>query len=180
MDGLWGAKVNLQGLVGLLPSYRLAASAESVPLENASFDLVLCQQGLQFFPDRPAALREVRRLLSPRGRLLVSVWRDIGRGFEALASARGRHISAEAGEGLAKGPASLRDPAELSSLIEDAGFRDLKIARTALEVLWGGKSQSAEPGRTFALLQPLRDGGGRPGCYTRCYTSLCPSWMFLL
>ena len=37
-------------------------------LPDAAFDVVLCQQGVQFFPDRPAALREMRRVLVPGGR----------------------------------------------------------------------------------------------------------------
>jgi SAM-dependent methyltransferase len=50
-------------------------NVSAMPFPDASFDLALCQQGLQFFPDRPAALREVRRVLEPRGRLALSVWR---------------------------------------------------------------------------------------------------------
>jgi ubiquinone/menaquinone biosynthesis C-methylase UbiE len=50
-------------------------SAEALPLfENERFDVVVCQQGLQFFPDRPAAVREMRRALVPGGRLGLSTW----------------------------------------------------------------------------------------------------------
>ena len=44
-------------------------SAAKLPLPDGAFDIVFCQQGLQFFPDRPAALREMFRVLSPRGTL---------------------------------------------------------------------------------------------------------------
>ena len=47
----------------------IEASALDMPLPDAAFDIVLCQQGLQQFPDRPAALREMRRVLQPGGRL---------------------------------------------------------------------------------------------------------------
>jgi ubiquinone/menaquinone biosynthesis C-methylase UbiE len=47
----------------------------AMDLPDSSFDVVLCQQGLQFFPDRGAALREVRRVLVPGGRALLSVWK---------------------------------------------------------------------------------------------------------
>ncbi len=100
----------------------LEARAESVPLDAESFDLVLCQQGLQFFPDRLAALREMRRLIAQGGRVLISVWRDVGSGFDVLAAGLGRHISADAGGALARGPASLRDGDELSALVQQAGF----------------------------------------------------------
>ncbi len=39
--------------------------ATSLALPDSAFDLVLCQQGLQFFPDRAAAVREMRRVLAP-------------------------------------------------------------------------------------------------------------------
>ena len=70
-----------------------AAEAGAMPLPDASFDLVLCQQGLQFFPDRAAALREMRRVLAPGGRLAVSAWRaaEHNPGWLRLAEALDRH-----------------------------------------------------------------------------------------
>ncbi|GLS11383.1 hypothetical protein GCM10007864_50140 [Sinorhizobium fredii] len=46
---------------------------------DASFDVVLCQLGLQFFPDRLRALREMRRVLVASGRLALSVYSAIER-----------------------------------------------------------------------------------------------------
>jgi ubiquinone/menaquinone biosynthesis C-methylase UbiE len=54
-------------------------SALSLPFNNGSFDLVLCQLGLQFFPDRPLALREMKRVLVPSGRVALSVYSAIER-----------------------------------------------------------------------------------------------------
>ncbi|HSO54831.1 MAG TPA: methyltransferase domain-containing protein, partial [Actinomycetes bacterium] len=53
------------------------ANAVALPFPEATFDVVLCQQGLQFFPDRPAALREMHRVLAPGGRLALSVYSAI-------------------------------------------------------------------------------------------------------
>jgi len=50
------------------------ADALELPFPDASFDCVVCQFGLMFFPDRAAALREARRVLKPHGRYLFSVW----------------------------------------------------------------------------------------------------------
>lgn len=50
------------------------APADALPYPDSSFDAVVCQQGLQFFPDKVAALREVIRVLRPGGRLAVTVW----------------------------------------------------------------------------------------------------------
>ena len=52
-------------------------SALDLPFEDGTFDLVLCQLGLQFFPDRTRALREIRRVLSPPGRVALSVYSRI-------------------------------------------------------------------------------------------------------
>ena len=57
-----------------------AAAASTAPIRRAlpfpdgSFDVAYCQLGLQFFADRPAALREMRRVLATKGRLAVMVW----------------------------------------------------------------------------------------------------------
>jgi ubiquinone/menaquinone biosynthesis C-methylase UbiE len=53
------------------------ASALELPYEEASFDVVLCQLGLQFVPDPGAALREMRRVLVAGGRLGLSVYSAI-------------------------------------------------------------------------------------------------------
>jgi SAM-dependent methyltransferase len=53
---------------------RVAADGEALPFATASFDRVLCGLGLMFFPDDQAALREMRRVLWPQGRLTLSVW----------------------------------------------------------------------------------------------------------
>jgi ubiquinone/menaquinone biosynthesis C-methylase UbiE len=54
----------------------IEASADSTGLPDAGYDLVLCQQGLQYVPDPDAVLREAHRLLSPGGRIALSVWSD--------------------------------------------------------------------------------------------------------
>ena len=70
------------------------ASATKMPFTDASFDIVYCQLGLQFFPDRSAALREMHRVLVSEGRLGLMVWRGIEHspGFRVLADALGRHV----------------------------------------------------------------------------------------
>ncbi len=50
------------------------ADALKLPFENAAFDLVLCQFGAMFFPDRIAGYREAKRVLKPGGRFLFNVW----------------------------------------------------------------------------------------------------------
>jgi len=50
------------------------ADAQSLPFEDASFDAIVCQFGVMFFPDRIAAYREARRVLKPDGRFLFNAW----------------------------------------------------------------------------------------------------------
>ncbi len=60
-----------------LPSSGTRPTAGALPLSDAAFDLVLCQQGLQFFADKLGATREMRRVLAPGGRVALSVWQTL-------------------------------------------------------------------------------------------------------
>ena len=104
------------------------ASVLAIPFPAATFNLVLCQQGLQFFPDRPASLREMHRVLVPDGRLVLSVWRAIqySPGFAVLAEVLARHVSVEAGKAV-QTPFCLGDVDELRAPVVAAGFRDVTI-----------------------------------------------------
>jgi ubiquinone/menaquinone biosynthesis C-methylase UbiE len=103
-------------------------TAQVLPFAEASFDVVCCQLGLQFFPDREGALREMKRVLVPGGRVVVMVWREIDRapGFAVLAAVLGRTISSDA-EALMRAPFALSDAGELSGLLEAAGLCDCAI-----------------------------------------------------
>jgi SAM-dependent methyltransferase len=51
-----------------------AADVMALPFEDASFDVVVCQFGVMFFPDRAAAYREIGRVLRPGGTFLFNTW----------------------------------------------------------------------------------------------------------
>jgi ubiquinone/menaquinone biosynthesis C-methylase UbiE len=106
----------------------LQASALEIPLPDAAFDVVLCQHGLQQFPNRPAALHEMRRVLRPGGQLALCVWSSIERnpGMAALAAALQRHVGAEAAANR-RAPFALGDPVQLRAFVENAGFRDVDV-----------------------------------------------------
>ena len=105
----------------------IEGNAMALPLPDASVDAVLCQQGLQFFPDKVAALAEARRVLVPGGRLALSVWRSIDRspGVAALQRALERHAP-DAAPMLPIG-FSLSDAGELRAIAERAGFEDIRV-----------------------------------------------------
>ena len=69
-------------------------NALALSFSDDTFDVVLCQQGLQFFSDRPAALREMHRVLLPWGRVVLSVWGPLERspGHAALVRALERSL----------------------------------------------------------------------------------------
>ena len=73
------------------------ASAEALPLGDATFDVALCQMGLQFFPDRQGALREMRRVLRPGGRIILNVPGPTPPPLAVLVQALRRHIGPRQG-----------------------------------------------------------------------------------
>jgi SAM-dependent methyltransferase len=89
-------------------------SADELPFGDGQFDIVLCQLGLQFFPDRPAALREMGRVLTNTGRIGVSVYTAIRRNpaANALANALDRQLGAGASDAK-RSEHSLADPDDL-------------------------------------------------------------------
>jgi ubiquinone/menaquinone biosynthesis C-methylase UbiE len=101
-------------------------SALALPYADRAFDVVLCQQGLQFFPDRLKALGEIRRVLTPVGRVALSTWAGPSPYFTAQREGLTRYVSAEAASTSAVA-FSLGDPAELRGLLEGAGFRDVVV-----------------------------------------------------
>ncbi len=56
-----------------------AADAQALRFADASFDFIACQFGVMFFPDRPKAQREARRVLRPGGHYIFNVWDRIDR-----------------------------------------------------------------------------------------------------
>jgi ubiquinone/menaquinone biosynthesis C-methylase UbiE len=104
------------------------ASADKLPLADGSFDIVYCQLGLQFFADRAAALREMRRVLDTEGRLALMVWCGIHEspGFAAMAEALQRHVGQAAAD-IMHAPFGLSDADELEALVRAAGFQNVAI-----------------------------------------------------
>jgi ubiquinone/menaquinone biosynthesis C-methylase UbiE len=107
-------------------------NATALPLPDGTFDVAMCQQGLQFFPDRTAALREMHRVLKRHGRLVIACWKVIQHspGFLALAEALAKHAGPDAAA-LARGPFALGDEGELRSVIASAEFKDVVIHHRA-------------------------------------------------
>ena len=102
------------------------ASVESMPLEDEAFDVVLCQMGLQFIPNKLAALREMRRVLTTGGRVYVTVPGPKPAIFGIMTDALARHLSPAAAS-FVDLVFSLHDVDELTGLLRSAGFRDVDV-----------------------------------------------------
>ncbi len=98
-------------------------AAESIPIPDESFDVAFCGLSLQFLADKVAALREMRRVLKPGGRVYIST--PVPNAFmDIFDQAIARHISKEAAA-FVHAVFSLHDPNELQRLLTEAGFTSI-------------------------------------------------------
>ncbi len=105
-------------------------NASNLPLrQGEQFDVVVCQQGVQFFPDKPAALLEMRRALAPGGRLAVSAWRSDEENpfFRAL-----RAVAEERLGAIEDQRHSFGNAAALEELLAGAGFQSIRCRTVSL------------------------------------------------
>jgi ubiquinone/menaquinone biosynthesis C-methylase UbiE len=130
---------------GSAPIEFVEASALELPMADSSFQFVLCQQGLQFFPDRRAAVAEFRRVLRPGGLALASVWSADGPLglFGPIADALRDH-------GLAEPYPHAFEPAsywlsadELREPFVSAGFSDVSVEACELGCTWPSAEEAA-------------------------------------
>ncbi|NLS16642.1 methyltransferase domain-containing protein [Rhizobium sp. P40RR-XXII] len=109
------------------------ADAMTLPFENAAFDLVFCQFGAMFFPDRIAAYREAKRVLKPGGHFLFNVWDRIEENIFAddVTNALARIFPNDPPRFLARTPHGYHDMDRIRSDLENAGFADVTIETRA-------------------------------------------------
>lgn len=120
-------------------------NAMAMPFPDGAFDVVLCQHGLQFVPDRAGAVREMRRVLAPGGRVLVIVLQALAQHpvFEALMESVARHLSLPVSAVMT--PFALCDADELRTLFTAEGFKKVDILPESTTVRF------PEPGRFVPL-----------------------------
>ena len=121
------AAARLRGVGGI--EWR-QADATRLPFDDRSFDAVVCQFGMMFFPDKAAGAREALRVLRPGGRLLLSVWDRLADNpvpritHETVAT----FFASDPPQFYAI-PFSLHDPAVVRGFLSDAGFADVEWER---------------------------------------------------
>jgi SAM-dependent methyltransferase len=105
-------------------------SGDALPFPDQSFDAVVSQFGLMFFPDQVAGLREMWRVLVPGGRLAVAVWASLADtpAYAAETDLIERMAGKAAGDAL-RAPFVLGDPVRLAELCAAAGFTDALVTQ---------------------------------------------------
>jgi ubiquinone/menaquinone biosynthesis C-methylase UbiE len=116
------------------------ANAESLPLADGSFDVVLSSLGLQFVADKASALRQMRRVLAPDGRLAIATVGPTPPLFAILEQALARHVKPEVAA-FVRAVFSLHEPQELEKLTSGAGFRDAEVRTKALSLTLPGPAE---------------------------------------
>lgn len=109
--------------------------AQKLPFKDGTFDVVFCQQALQFIPDRAKAIKEMHRVLKPGGRIAVSIWRAPGENpyGEQFAKVVSAEVSPEAGKETTS-PFGWDNQEELTKLMTDAGFKDPKVEAAEMKI----------------------------------------------
>jgi ubiquinone/menaquinone biosynthesis C-methylase UbiE len=113
----------------------MEGSALELPFDTGTFDVVLCQLGLQFFPDQKRALREMRRVLSATGRLALSVYSPIERtpGANAFVLAPDCVLGPAASR-IKRGEHSFNLAEELRDLLTNAGFAKVEVQTVVQQI----------------------------------------------
>jgi SAM-dependent methyltransferase len=117
------------------------ADALQLPFDDQSFDSVVCQFGVMFFPDRPAAFREAHRVLKPGGRFLFNVRESAAENPIIVATLAGlsRRYPDHGSWFMERTPCGYRDPDIIRSDLASGGFADCRIETVRLK----GRAASA-------------------------------------
>jgi SAM-dependent methyltransferase len=106
-----------------------AADAQALRYPDASFDAVVCQFGVMFFPDRVGAYREALRVLEPGGSFLFNVWDSLDENpaVRAIAEAVAALFPGDPPGFLGRTPFGYHDTDRVERDLRAAGFRDVRF-----------------------------------------------------
>jgi SAM-dependent methyltransferase len=141
------------------------ADAQRLPFPDHGFDLVVCQFGVMFFPDRVAAFTEVRRMLAPGGRFLFNTWGPLEtHAFEvALQAGLERAFPLDPPRFFATVPHGCADPTRVAAELAAA---DLAVEQEQKLTLEGRAASIADLATGYLTGTPLRaavaERGGAP------------------
>jgi SAM-dependent methyltransferase len=131
--------------------------AHELPFADGRFDLVTSRFGVMFFADTPAALREVRRVMKPAGRVAFLVWGPPGPGtyFGAAALPFMRRLAVKP-DPDGPGPMRFAEPRKLATLLEEVGFANVEERSANLPAAYRGSPQELLTGM-MEIAAPFRN-----------------------
>lgn len=131
------------------------ADALDLPFDGGGFDLVVCQFGVMFFPDKRAAFAEARRVLAPGGRLLFSTWANLeSHEFQAvLVEALARVFPADPPTFMTAVPHGYADLDLVVNDVRAAGFGAVSVRTVTLD---GHAKSAADIAAGYCAGTPLR------------------------
>lgn len=131
------------------------ADAMQLPFPDASFDVVLCQFGVMFFPDKPAAHAEARRVLRPGGRYLFNVWGALAHNemTQVVEDTLAALFPARPPRFMSRTPHAYHDPARIETDLRAGGFEQVTVEVISAE--WRADS-AADPAIGITQGTPLR------------------------
>ena len=105
-----------------------ACDATRLPFADGSFDAVLCQFGVMYFPSKVEAYKEARRVLRPGGKFLFSVWDRIDANPipKAISDAMAARYPADPPDFLRRTPFGYIDVETITSQLGEAGFAGIE------------------------------------------------------
>ncbi len=112
---------------GLTNIHFYQAAAENLPFESDRFDIAVGRLSVMFFPDVPAGLREVGRVMKPGGRVSFLVWgsKEANPFFTSVTEVLDRFVASEPEDEDAPGAFRFSKPGKLSKQFADAGLTEM-------------------------------------------------------
>ncbi len=130
------------------------ADAQDLPFKAGSFDLVVCQFGVMFFPDKVCAHREARRVLCPNGHYLLVTFNrlELNPIPKAAADAVNALFANEPFDYMYRGPFSYADAGRIEDDLLASGFAEVEIETVELS----SRVNARDAARGFVFGSPLR------------------------
>jgi len=131
--------------------------AMQLPFEDVEFDAIVCQFGVMFFPDKPKAFAEARRVLGPRGVFLFNVWDRIEENdfADTVTDAVATMFPADPPRFLARTPHGYHDRGAIARDLMQGGFRAAPEIETRAEA---SRAESPHiPAVAYCQGTPLRN-----------------------
>ncbi|MDB5870854.1 MAG: SAM-dependent methyltransferase [Ramlibacter sp.] len=142
------------------------ADAMQLPFEDASFDAVVCQFGVMFFPDKAKAFAETRRVLKPGGVFIFNAWDRIEENeiVSVVAQALATVFPADPPRFMERSPHGYNDVAVIARDVKAGGFTAAPRIETVTYRSRAASAQSATIG--YCQGSPWRteiEARGQPG-----------------